>query len=64
VDAFNLTGQLKSLDIRMIEEGENIYYVGEVSVDNQETLIFNIDVQPKGTDSPYLLTYSRKFYVD
>ena len=64
VNAVNLTGQLKSVDIRMVQEDENIYYIGQVSVDNQETLIFNIDVQPEGETSAYLLSYSRKFYVD
>jgi hypothetical protein len=64
VNAVNLTGQLKSVDIRKVQEGENIYYIGELSIDNQETLIFNIDVQPEGAKSPYLMAYSRKFYTD
>lgn len=64
VNAVNLTGQLKSVGIRKVQEDENIYYIGEVSIDNQETLIFNIDVLPEGAMSPYLIAYSRKFYTN
>lgn len=64
MNAVNLTGQLKSLDIRQIEDGENIYYIGDVSIDNYETLNFNIDVVPDGYSTPMLLTYTQTFYTD
>ena len=64
MNAVNLTGQLKSLDIRQIQDGENIYYIGDVSVDNHETLKFNIDVIPDGYSTPMRLTYSRTFYTN
>ncbi len=64
VDAANLTGQLKSVDIRRVEDGENIYYIGDVSIANQERLNFNIDVTPDGTSQPLRLMYSRQFYTE
>lgn len=64
VAAANLTGQLKSMDMREVRDGENIYYIGEVAIANQETLMFEIDVRPLGSDADLLFSYNRKFYVD
>jgi len=64
VSASNLSGQLKSVEMREVRDGENIYYIGEARIANQETLIFEIDVKPAGANAPLLLTYSRKFYID
>jgi len=64
VSAANLTGQLKAVEMREIRDGDNIYFIGETSIANQETLIFEVDVMPEGHDEPLLFTYSQKFYVD
>ena len=64
VSAANLTGQLKSIDIRKVEDGGNIYYIGDVSIDNQERLNFQVDVTPDGMSQPMRLMYSRQFYTD
>ena len=67
VKATNLTGQLKNVTMRQIEEpGENaaIYYVGESAVANLETLIFDIGVTPKGEDELFEVRFTRQFYVD
>jgi len=60
----NLASQLKNMPMREIIEDAAIYYIGELSVDNAETLIFDIDVTPKGLSSPYLLSYSQKFFTE
>jgi len=64
VAAANLTGQLKSMDMREVRDGDNIYYIGETAIANQETLTFDVDVVPAGSDAPLLFSYSRKFYID
>jgi hypothetical protein len=64
VSAANLTGQLKSVDVRKVQDGDNIYYIGDVSIDNQERLNFQIDVVPDGASQPMRLLYSRQFYTD
>jgi len=64
VAAANLTGQLKTMELREVREGNSIYYIGDVSIDNQETLRFDIDVLPEGSDEELLLSFSRKFYTD
>jgi hypothetical protein len=63
VDASNLTGQLKSVDIRQIEEGHAIYYIGEVGVANRETLIFDISVQPEGESEAFRVRFRQQFYT-
>lgn len=43
--ATNLAGQLKTLDLRQVNEQNAIYYLSDFSVANQETLNFKIYVK-------------------
>jgi len=64
VKAVNLTGQLKNITMRQIDEQEAIYYIGEVAVANRETLIFDIGVTPDGVDSQSEVRFKRQFFTD
>ena len=67
VETVNLTGQLKNITMRRIEEpGETvaIYYIGETTVANRETLIFDIKVVPEGATAPSEVRFKREFYTD
>jgi hypothetical protein len=67
VKASNLTGQLKNVTMRKIEEpGETtaIYYIGDTAIANLETLIFDIGVTPEGEDGLSEVRFTRQFYVD
>ncbi len=64
VKTVNLTGQLKNVTMRQINEQEAIYYIGEVAIANRETLIFDISVTPDGEDSPSMVRFKRQFYTD
>ena len=64
VKAVNLTGQLKNITMRQIDEQDAIYYIGEVAVANRETLIFDISVTPEGADSPSDVRFKRQFFTD
>ena len=64
VKTVNLTGQLKNVTMRQIDEGDAIYYIGEVPVANQETLIFDISVTPEGTDVASAVRFKRQFFTD
>lgn len=44
VSATNLTGQLRNINLRKIEEQNAVYYISEFSVADQETLDFAIKV--------------------
>ncbi len=45
VSATNLTGQLRTIELRKIKEQNAIYYISVFSVANQETLDFSIKVK-------------------
>jgi hypothetical protein len=67
VSTRNLTGQLKNVGMRKIEEpGETvaIYYIGETPVANRETLVFDISVTPEGTQTASEVRFKREFYTD
>ena len=67
VKVVNLTGQLKSvtmLEKREPGEVEAIYYIGDTTVANRETLVFDIDVTPDGVDATSTVRFKREFYTD
>jgi hypothetical protein len=64
VKTVNLTGQLKSVTMREINEQDAIYYIGEVPVANRETLIFDISVTPDGSDESSDVRFKRQFFTD
>jgi len=64
VKTVNLTGQLKNVVMRRIDEADSIYYIGETPVANRETLVFDIGVTPEGVDEPSELRFQRQFYSD
>jgi hypothetical protein len=64
VKTVNLTGQLKSVTMRQINEGDAIYYIGEVAIANRETLVFDISVTPEGSNQASDLRFKRQFFTD
>lgn len=64
VETVNLTGQLKTVNMRRIDEQEAIYYIGETPVANRETLIFDISVKPEGVEEPAEIRFQRQFFTD
>jgi Domain of unknown function (DUF4426) len=62
VDAYNLNGQLKNLELRRVSEGEAIYYIGEVSIGGAEILVFDIAVKPPGVQEPLTVKFKREFF--
>jgi hypothetical protein len=67
VKTVNLTGQLKNVTMRKIEEpGESIaiYFIGETPVANRETLIFDITVRPEGEGTSSDVRFKQQFYTD
>lgn len=61
VQAVNLNGQFKDLTLREVREGEAIYYIGDVAVANDETLVFTVDATPEGTSTPLSVKFQRQF---
>jgi Domain of unknown function (DUF4426) len=62
VDAYNLNGQLKNMEVRRVSEGEAIYYIGEVSISGSEILVFDMTVTPSGETTPIQVKFKREFH--
>jgi hypothetical protein len=62
--ANNIRGQLISIPMRKITEGDAIYYIGEFRIADQETLNFEIQVKPKGETRYYTAKLSQEFFID
>lgn len=67
VNTVNLTGQLKNVTMRKIEEPGDIvaiYYIGDTTVANREVLVFDISVKPEGEKNVSKVRFKRQFYSD
>ena len=64
VSAANLAGQVKSVLMRPILEGDAIYYIGEVAISSGETLIFTINVTPEGAAESQTVRFMKQFFID
>ena len=65
--AVNLTGQLKDITMRKLEEPGDvvaIYYIFETDIRNRETLVFDISVRPEGANETSVIRFKRQFYTD
>jgi hypothetical protein len=63
VSTANLTGQLKNMDLQEIVDGPSIYYIGVVTVGHRETINFDFDVQPEGSNQVLLIRFTHEFYT-
>jgi hypothetical protein len=50
--------------LREIREGDAIYYIAELAIANEETLIFTIDVTPLNEASRFSIRFKKQFFVD
>mgnify|MGYP006135382549 FL=1 len=67
IKTVNLTGQLKNITMRKIEEPGDviaIYYIGDTTIANREVLVFDINVKLEGEDAPSAVRFKRQFYID
>ncbi len=61
--AVNLTGQSKSVELQEIKEGLSIYQIGMIRVENRETINFDFDIRPAGSDRNLAVRFSHEFYT-
>ena len=64
VTATNLTGQLRDIGLRMINDQGAIYYIGQFRIHDEETLNFEVDVKPEGHQGdPLELSFRQQFFT-
>jgi len=60
--ARNLAGQNKSIEFVEVKEGDAIYYLAQINIAHDETIIFDLTISDgKETQK---LSFTQKFYVD
>ncbi len=59
--AYNLNGQLKNLEMRRVQEGSSVYFIGEVGISGTEILVFDISVTPLDRPDKYSVQFKREF---
>jgi hypothetical protein len=62
--AHNLVGQLKSLEMRRVQEGPAVYFIGDVGISGTEILVFNIEVEPATGGGRHSMQFKREFFAD
>jgi hypothetical protein len=61
--ATNLTGQLKNIQIREINDAGAVYYISEFQVADKEILDFTINVTPDNDNGPYTVELRQQFFT-
>ncbi len=62
VRAVNLNGQFKDMAIRELQDGDAIYYIGDVAVANEETLVFTVEATPSDETKALAVRFQREFF--
>jgi hypothetical protein len=60
--ARNLNGQLKDLEMRRIQEGPSIYFIGEVGISGNEIVVFDIELVPNDGSGRRSVQFKREFF--
>jgi hypothetical protein len=58
----NQYSQLGNIDVREVQEGPAIYYLGEFRMSPPDTLKFTLSVTPQGSTKSYKVEFDRKVY--
>lgn len=61
--ATNLTGQLKDIQIREINDGGAVYYISEFQVADKEVLDFTVYLTPNDNTSPFTVELRQQFFT-
>lgn len=64
VQAANLAGQIKNIELREITEKQAIYTIGQFGISHSETIVFDIYVTPEGSGETHHIHYQRQFFVE
>ena len=65
VDARNVYGQKKDVELKKIQENDGaIYYISTFPVSSREGIKFKLSVVPEGSDKVIDITFDQEFYTD
>ena len=61
--ATNLSAQLKTFEIRELNDQGAIYYIAETQVNHRETLKFDLAITPEGEENTYRFSFDQQFFT-
>jgi len=61
--AVNRAGDRQLISMREVREGETVSYLGEVRIQGNDALFFEIEVTPKAGGKPIRATFRQEFFV-
>ena len=64
VQASNLVGQPKTIKMKLIRDGDAIYYIGTFPITDKEIFKFTIQVEPENQGSVHEIKFYQQFFVD
>ncbi|MCP5143253.1 MAG: DUF4426 domain-containing protein [Gammaproteobacteria bacterium] len=64
ITAINLARQVRTVNVRELNDGGGIYYIGDFPFTNEETLEFVVKVKPEGQEKTHTLSFRQQFFVD
>jgi hypothetical protein len=62
--AVSLGGQLKPIALLEIMDGDSFYYVGQLVIGDEETLLYDVEVLLADRAEPMSIRYQKQFFVD
>ena len=62
--ARNLSQQLRGVEFKEIRVESAIYYLGQVRVDNEETLDIELNITPEGESAALSFTFRQQFFTE
>ncbi len=60
----NLSGQLRDIEIKEVDDQGAIYYLGQLRVRNEETFDFTLNITPDGADQPLVVKFRQQFFTE
>jgi hypothetical protein len=64
VEAVNIAGQRRPVELREVREQDAIYYIGSFRIANEERIRFSVTVKPEGeTGPPREFQFQQQFFV-
>ena len=60
----NLVGHASRLRMREVKDGAAIYYIDTLSVQDEDTVTFNLNIRPQGAERDYEVDFRRRFYTE
>jgi len=64
VEAVNMSAQLRSIEMRELNDAGAIYYIGEFPISDNDHLTFSVEVTPEGSSTASTVSFKQEFFTE